>query len=339
MERREFCRFLGVCTVTACTGGLSGCARLLDWSGGGVQPAVRELKPSRATTSAAEAAATTSSPESTAPAPAERFPDLAWFEGGTPDLNVRAAVGALGGMARFVSKGDRVVVKPNVLTARAPQFATTTNPDAVATVVKMALEAGAADVVVLDLPTSTARNAFEVCGIARSVPDAGGRVKYLSDRDFVNTAIPKGRILKAWPLVRDVFDADVFINMPIAKTHGLAGLTLSMKNLMGIMGGNRGTMHQDFDQRIVDLNSLVRPHLIVLDAYRILIRNGPTGGNLSDVRTPKACIAGTDAVAVDSLATSLFGMKPADLGYLMRAGEQGIGVNDLSRLTVRRGQV
>jgi uncharacterized protein (DUF362 family) len=96
-------------------------------------------------------------------------------------------------------------------------------------------------------------------------------------------------------------------------------------------------MHQDFDQKIVDVNSLVRPHLIVLDAYRILVRNGPTGGNLADVETPKTCIAGTDAVAVDSLGTSLFGMKPSDIPYLVNAGAQGIGVSDLSKLTVLRG--
>lgn len=337
MERREFCRLLGACTLTLCTCGVTGCARMLDWSEADSHAAVRELKPSRAVPPAVEETAAGAPGTATAPV-APTFPDLALFEGGSPGSNVRAAVAALGGMGRFVKTGDRVVVKPNVLTARAPKYATTTNPAAVAAVVAMALEAGAADVVVLDRPTSTARNAFEVCGLAASVPAAGGRVKYLSDRDFVNTSIPKGRILKAWPLVSDVFDADVFINMPIAKDHGLAGLTMSMKNLMGIMGGNRGTMHQDFDQRIVDLNSLVRPHLIVLDAYRILIRNGPTGGSLSDVRTPKTAIAGTDAVAVDSLATALFGMQPGDLRYLGLAADQGVGVSDLSKLVIERGR-
>lgn len=336
MERREFCRMLGVCTLTACAGGLSGCARLLDWSQSGSPAAVREFKPSRAVTST-PSAAPTSSADTTPPASAT-FPDLAYFQGGTPEANVRAAVGALGGMGRFVRSGDHVVVKPNVLTGRAPELATTTNPFAVSAVVKLALEAGAADVVVLDRPTSTARTSFEVSGIAAAVASAGGRLKYLSDRDFVKTDIPKGRILRSWPIVSDVFDADVFINMPIAKTHDLAGLTLSMKNLMGILGGERGTIHQDFDQKIVDVNSLVRPHLIVLDAYRILVRNGPTGGDPRDVSTPKVCIAGTDPVSVDSLATSLFGMKPEDLGYLVRAGQQGLGVTDLSKLAIQRGR-
>ncbi|HEY5277078.1 MAG TPA: DUF362 domain-containing protein, partial [Coriobacteriia bacterium] len=265
-------------------------------------------------------------------------PDLALFTGNDPGANARAAVGALGGMARFVRSGDLVVVKPNVVVARAPEFAVTTNPFVVAEIVKMAFEAGAKDVVVLDRPTSAVRNAFDVSGIAAAVTQAGGRVKYVADRDFANTTIPDGLVLKSWPILSDVFNADVFINVPIAKTHGMAGLTMSMKNLMGILGGSRGQIHQDFDQKIVDVNSLVRPHLVVLDAYRILVRNGPTGGDLGDVETPKTCIVGTDPVAVDSLGTSLFGMKPSDLAYLVNAAGRGLGVTDLSKLTVLRGK-
>jgi uncharacterized protein (DUF362 family) len=339
MERREFCRFVGVCAVVGCAGGLTGCARLLDWSAADTRIAVRELRPSRAVLSQpATGSAEPSDSVTATPAPASALPDLALFTGDDPGRNARAAVEALGGMSRFVRPGDTVVVKPNALTGRAPELATTTNPFVVGAVVKMAVEAGAADVIVLDRPTGAARNAFEVSGIAKAVTGAGGRVKYLSDRDFVNTAIPKGKLLKAWPIVSDVFDADVFINVPIAKDHGLAGLTMSMKNLMGVMGGSRGNIHQDFHTKIVDINSLIRPHLVVLDAYRILVRNGPTGGNPADVRTPKTCIAGTDPVAVDSLGTSLFGMKPSDLEYLLNAADRGLGVTDLSTLTVRRGK-
>jgi uncharacterized protein (DUF362 family) len=340
MERREFCRLVGACSVVGCAGGLAGCARLLDWSSSDTTPAVRELKPSRAIPSVAATSSLEPSgslPATGAPATSGP-PDLAMFVGDDPGLNARAAVAALGGMTRFVRRGDRVLVKPNAVVGRAPEIGATTNPFVVAAVVEMAIGAGAADVVVADRPTGAVRNAFEVSGIAKAVADAGGRVKYLSDRDFVNTAIPNGLVLKAWPILQDVFDADVFINVPIAKTHAMAGLTLSMKNLMGILGGSRGNMHQDFDQKIVDVNSLVRPHLVVLDAYRIMIRNGPTGGSPADLRMAKTCIAGTDPVAVDSLATSLFGMKPSDLGYLVNAAGRGIGVTDLSKVTVLRGK-
>ena len=339
MERREFCGFVGACTIVGCAGSLAGCARLLDWSSADTRAAVRELKPSRPvpSTSESEAVETSGSTEPTSE-PSAAPPDLASFVGDDPGTNARAAVGALGGMARFVRSGDLVVVKPNVVVARAPEFAVTTNPFVVAEIVKMAFEAGAKDVVVLDRPTGAVRNAFEVSGIAAAVAQAGGRVKYVADRDFANTTIPDGLVLKSWPILSDVFNADVFINVPIAKTHGMAGLTMSMKNLMGILGGSRGQIHQDFDQKIVDVNSLVRPHLVVLDAYRILVRNGPTGGDLGDVETPKTCIAGTDPVAVDSLGTSLFGMKPSDLAYLVNAADRGLGVTDLSKLTVLRGK-
>jgi uncharacterized protein (DUF362 family) len=251
---------------------------------------------------------------------------------------VRAAVAALGGMARFVKRDALVVVKPNVLTGRAPQYATATNPDVIAAVVRLCLEAGAREVVVLDRPTSEPRTAFDTAGITSAVAAAGGRVKFLTDRNYERVSIPQGRILTSWPLVTDVFEADTFINVPIAKTHGMAGLTMSMKNLMGIMGGERGTIHQDFSQKIVDVNTLVRPHLVVLDAYRMLIRNGPTGGSLSDVKIAKTVVAGTSQVAVDAMGATLFGWEPGRLDYLRVASEQGLGVIDLGRLRVQEGQ-
>ncbi len=273
----------------------------------------------------------------TATPPAVSPPDLAVFKGDDPAANVRAAVAALGGMERFVKRGARVVIKPNVIVGRKPELATTTNPIALAAVVTMAYEAGAAQVIVLDRPTGEPRTAFEGSGIAKAVSDADGTVKILSDRNFERFDIPEGRVLTSWPLVTDVFEADTFIDMPIAKTHSMAGLTMSMKNLMGIMGGTRGTIHQDFHQKIVDLATLVKPHLVILDAYRIMIRNGPTGGSLKDVRTPKTAIAGTSMPSVDAYGATLFGQKATDLKYLVNAGAQGVGVIDLAKLDILKG--
>jgi uncharacterized protein (DUF362 family) len=333
MERREFCALLGVCGVALCAGGMTGCARLLEWSGGGSAAGERSMGGAGVASSTVEPSAAVPATETLPPA----WPDLAVRRGDDPAANVRAAIAGLGGMSRFVKPGNRVVVKPNVLTGRAPKYATSTNPQVMGAIVAMCYEAGAASVVVLDRPTSAARPAFEVSQIPAAVEKAGGSVKYLADRNFERVEIPKGRILTSWPLVTDVFDADVFINVPIAKTHGMAVLTMSMKNLMGIMGGERGTIHQDFAQKIVDVNTLVRPHLIVLDAYRMLIRNGPTGGDLRDVKLAKTVVAGTDAVAVDAYGTTLFGMQPSDLDYLVRASEQGLGIIDLARLKIDGG--
>jgi len=343
MERREFCRLLGCTAFAVCAGSLTGCARLLDWSESQrTTLQAREFRPGKPAAASSESSATTtpvgpgSQPATDTPTPAPP-PDLAVWRGDDPAANVRAAIEALGGMERFVKRGARVALKPNILTARAPQYAVTTNPAVMATLVKMAYEAGAADVVAFDRPTSTARNAYEVSGIAAAVEGAGGRMKVLTDRDFERIAIPEGKVLDSWPFAVPAFDADVFINVPIAKTHGLAGLTMSMKNLMGILGGTRGFIHQNFTQKIVDVNSLVKPNLVVLDAYRILTANGPSGGDLADVKKARTVVVGTNQASVDAYGTGLFGMKPTDLAYLRRAAEQGLGTIDLSKLDIAEG--
>lgn len=340
MERREFCRFLGVCGLTACAGGLSGCARALQWSDArhaqvvtrefGTPPSSAEASSSNATTGSANVSGTPGAAVASTP------PDIAVTTGNDPAANTVLAVEMLGGMSRFVKRGARVVIKPNILTAREPQYGVTTNPDAVAAAVKMCWDAGAKSVTVFDRPTAPTLQAYTTCGIQDAVRKAGADMKVLSDRDFERIAIPKGRVLTSWPLLVDVFDADVMINMPCAKTHGLAVLTLSMKNLMGVMGGARGTVHQEFTQKIVDVNSLIRPQLTILDAYRILFRNGPTGGGMQDVRMGRTCIAGTDQVSVDAYGATLFGMKGSDLDYVVKAAEQGLGVADLSKLRVEK---
>jgi uncharacterized protein (DUF362 family) len=278
-------------------------------------------------------AAEEATPSSSEPPP----PDIALWRGSDPAANVRAAIEALGGMDAFVSRGDRVAIKPNLLTAREPQYAATTNPDVVGALVLLAYEAGADDVVVFDNPTAPPRNAYDVTGTAQAVQRAGGRMKVLADRDFEQVEIPDGEALTSWPLVTEVFDADVFINVPIAKTHGLAGLTMAMKNLMGVMGGSRGLIHQSFDQKIVDVNTLVKPHLVVLDAYRMLVANGPTGGSLSDVREAKTIVAGTNQASVDAVGTTLFGRTPSEYGWLRLASERGIGEIDVDKIMVAEG--
>jgi uncharacterized protein (DUF362 family) len=316
MRRRDFLILSGMSAGWLALN--SGCSRLLDWSASLHEPAVKTIK----------------KPVPEEIPKAKKLPDLAVAKGGEPAENLAAVLKALGGMERFVKKGAKVAIKPNMFTSREPQYAATTNPDLVGAVVKACFAAGAASVSVFDRSTSDQNQVFEISGIGAAVTAAGGEVKILTDRNFENTAIPAGKVLTEWPLVKDVFEADVFINMPIAKNHGMAILTMSMKNLMGIMGGARGTIHIDFDQKIVDVNTLVKPHLIILDAYRILVRNGPTGGDLADVETPKTLVAGTNAVSIDAYATSLFGLKPADLSYIVRANEQGLGEIDMGKLNI-----
>jgi uncharacterized protein (DUF362 family) len=333
MDRRTFLLSTGRwLALAALAPTLSGCGRLLGWSDSqgrmSNDTAVASVD-GETTTTAGETTGTTSSAISN--------PDLTVIRGESPDLNVREAVAQLGGMGRFVKRGGRVVVKPNVLFAQPPEYAATTNPLVVAAIVRMCLEAGAAQVTVLDNCTSTPRAAFQESGLTQAIGEAGGEIKYLSSRNYDNILIPQAEVLTSWPLVTDVFEADTFINVPIAKTHGMAGLTLSMKNLMGIMGGSRGQIHTNYAKKITDLCTLVKPHLVILDAYRTLIRNGPSGGNLRDVQMPKTCVAGTSQVAVDTYGCTIMGWQPTDLSSLVEANRRGLGSMDLSSYRIYEG--
>ena len=261
-------------------------------------------------------------------------PDLAVIKGESVDKNLRAAIALLGGMERFVAKGAKVVVKPNVLTGRPPEYATTTSPELMKAVITLCWEAGAKEVVVLDNPTSDHRSAFETSGLAQAVSDADGKLVYLASRDYQDYDIPQGTVLTKWAFVTQALEADTLINLALPKQHGTSGATMTMKNLMGVMGGRRGTIHNDFSHKIVDVNTLVKPTLAILDAYRVLFRNGPTGGSLDDVRLEKTLVAGVNPVCIDAYGTQFFGKTPADYGWLVEANSRGMGEIDLSKLTI-----
>lgn len=348
MNRRTFLLSTGRWLMLAgLAPAVSGCGRALRWSESQGRTAFDDEAPaSTATTGSTTttgAPSTTTSTDGAAPTTttttttATTIPDLAVIRGESPDANVRAAIAKLGGMERFVKRGAKVVVKPNVLTGRPPEYATTTNPLVMSAIIRMCLEAGAAEVVVFDYSMASARGAFREAGLTQAVEGAGGRLKYLSNRDFERVEIPEGLAITSWPLVTDALEADTLINVPIGKTHGTAGLTLAMKNLMGIMGDPRGEIHHDYARKITDINTLVKPHLVVLDCYRTLMRNGPTGGNLDDVQMPKTVVAGTSQVAVDAYGATVMGWQPTDLPSLVEANARSLGEIDLSKYDVFEG--
>jgi uncharacterized protein (DUF362 family) len=228
-----------------------------------------------------------------------------------------------------------VVVKPNIGWDRTPEYAATTNPEVVATVVRLCFEAGAKKVKVFDHPVSDARRTYKQSGISDAAAAAGAAVTFMDDRKFKDMRI-NGQTLKSWPLYTEVFEADKVINVPIAKTHGTSKLTLGMKNWMGVMGGQRGRIHQRIDESLVDLAMFIKPALTILDAVRILTDNGPQGGNLADVKQLNMVIAGTDAVAVDAFGATLFGMKPADLGYVRIGHQLRLGSMDLAKMKIKK---
>jgi len=264
-------------------------------------------------------------------------PDLAVAQGPSPEKIVRAAIDALGGIKRFISRGDVVVVKPNIGWDRVPEQAGNTNPDVVAAVVRLCYEAGAKKVKVFDRPVNDPRRCYVQSGIEAAARAAEAEVSFMDDRKFKDMAI-NGLALKTWPLYAEIFEADKVINVPIAKHHGLAKLTLAMKNWMGMMGGSRRMIHQKLDESLVDLAMKAKPCLTVLDAVRILTDNGPQGGDLKDVKKLDTVIAGVDQVAIDAYGATLFGMKGSDLGYVRLAAEHKFGVMDLGKLKIRKIQ-
>jgi len=247
----------------------------------------------------------------------------------------------LGGISAFVKKGDRVVVKPNIGWDRKPELGANTHPEVVKAVVKAALDAGASKVMVFDRSCDEMRRCYAASGIidaVKTVKDDRLSWYYVEEKDkkFVPVKIEKGRDagLKEWEFFKDAMEAECYINIPIAKHHRLAKLTLGLKNIMGIIGGGRGGIHQNMGQRLADLNTVVRPKLTIMDATRILLRNGPKGGDLKDVKVLDTLVASADTVAADAYSTTFFDMKPADVDATRAAAEMGLGEMDLNKVKV-----
>ncbi len=261
--------------------------------------------------------------------------DLVVARGGAPETMVRRALEAFGGMKTFVPKGASVVVKPNICVAyHTYEYAATTNPWVVGALVKMAFEAGASRVQVFDFPFGgSAEEAYVRSGIAEQVKANGGEMMPMPDFKYVKTDIPNGIDLKRTKAFKDALEADVLIDVPIAKHHGEARLTLGMKNLMGLVL-DRSAIHTNLGQRIADLTTLFHPTLTVVDAIRILMKHGPSGGYLSDVKKLDTLIVSPDIVAADSYATTLFGLQPDDIAYIKAASKMGLGNSDLKNLKI-----
>lgn len=250
---------------------------------------------------------------------------------------VTKVLAPLGGLGRFVRRGDRVVVKPNIGWDRSPELGATTHPLVVKALVQQALAAGAARVLVFDRTCNEERRCYVNSGIEKAVTeinDSRAVIEHPDPRKFVPVDIARGRSLSKWEIYRDAVDCDCYINVPIAKDHGLARLTLGLKNTMGVLGGNRGYLHRNLGQNLADLATVVRSKLTVIDATRILLRNGPQGGDIDDVKRLDTLIVSADPVAADAYATTLFGLPPDAIDSTTAAYRLGLGEMDLSRIRV-----
>ena len=263
------------------------------------------------------------------------LPGMSIVAGDDPALLARQAVDELGGMRRFVSRGDIVLVKPNIGWDRTPEQAANTNPEIVAEIVRESLNAGAKRVIVTDVSCNEPRRCFQRSGIAEAAQGAGAEVVLPEASRFKDVDL-KGEVLREWQVFDPFLNVDKVINVPIAKHHGLTGTTLGMKNWYGMLGGQRNQLHQKIHESLVDLADFVRPTLTVIDSYRVLLRNGPTGGNVDDVLLKKTVVASTDPVAIDAyVAKAYWNLDVEALPYLRLAAERGLGTYEFEKVEAR----
>ncbi len=271
--------------------------------------------------------------------------DLVAVMGGEPDVMFRKAIAELGGMHRFVKKGQKVVVKPNIGWDKTPEMAANTNPILVAEMVKLCLEAGAGEVIVFDQTCDQMQPCYTNSGIEKAAKDAGAKVLPANDeRYFREVELPQGVKLKKTMIHHALLDCDVWFNVPVLKTHGGAKMTISMKNYMGIVWDRRIFHSTDLQQCIADVCTWSKkPALNVVDAYRIMKANGPRGRSEADAVVVKALIASPDIVAADTASTKLAerftNVKVADVGHIQAAEELKLGTTDVDSLNVRRVKV
>lgn len=267
-----------------------------------------------------------------AQAGSENRPDIFVAKGKNIEPTVDAVIQKLGQMSSLVKPGDKVVIKPNIGWDRTVDQAANTHPLVVKRLAQLCLDAGAGKVLIFDRTCNESRRCYTNSGIKDAVKEIGDRrvrLDHIDDRKFVPVTIKNALLLEQWTFYKDALEADVYINVPVAKHHGLSRLSLGLKNTMGVIGGGRGRLHFRLGPKLADLNQVIRSNLTIIDATRILIRNGPQGGRLSDVRKIDTIIGSLDPVAADAYATTLFGLKPKDIDSTVKAHQAGLGQMNL----------
>lgn len=262
--------------------------------------------------------------------------DLVVAEGPNPYENTIKAIEAMGGMSRFVKKNDVVVVKPNMAFDRTPQQAANTNPQVVSALVELCYLAGAKRVNVFDISANDPKRVYVTSRIKEAAEKKGARVYFAEHWNTVSAKFSYPTPMEGWPIFRDAVECDVFINVPVLKHHSLTRWTLSMKNLMGVCSGQRQLMHLNIGRKLVDLTDYISPELTVVDATRVLIRNGPTGGSLNDVVHMNKVFVSTDPTLADAYACTLVNADPMSVPYIREAANRGFGSSDIKSASIHK---
>jgi uncharacterized protein (DUF362 family) len=263
--------------------------------------------------------------------------DLVAIKGGEPDVMFDRAMAAMGGMKKFVKPNQTVVVKPNIGWDVEPERAGNTHPLLVKQVIKHCLDAGAKDVYVFDHTCDNWVKTYATSGIEKAVKDAGGKiVPGNTEKYYQPVKVPGGKTLTEASVHELILESDVFINVPILKSHGGATLTMAMKNLMGVVWDRRFWHRNDLHQCIADYATFRKPDLNIVDAYYVMMKNGPRGVSKEDVVTLKSQIISTDMVSADAAAAKLFGLDPAEIPHIVYADQMGVGQMDLTKKKIER---
>ncbi|MCP4567249.1 MAG: DUF362 domain-containing protein [FCB group bacterium] len=255
------------------------------------------------------------------------LPKIALAENENHIAALHKTLDALGGIKRFIQPGEKVVIKPNIGWDRTPEQAANTNPVLVGEMARLCIEAGASEVIVTDVTCNSAPRCYLRSGIKEAAEKAGAKAILPRDEDYLQADLG-GILLTDWPVLKHFIETDKLINMPIVKDHSLSRCTIGMKNLYGILGGRRNQLHQQIDQSIVDLARYCAPTLTVVDATRVLLRGGPTGGSLDDVAITNSVICATDQVAADARGAEFLDLIPDQIGHIVLAQKSGLGQID-----------
>ncbi len=258
---------------------------------------------------------------------------LAIVHGRDRRQTVNLGLKALGGIEAFVKRGERVLLKVNAAFASPPILSATTHPDLVAELTRLCLKAGAAEVRVADNPINDPATCFELSGIGPAAREAGAKVMLPRPSSFQPVSVPNGRLIANWPVFVEALDGiDKVIGVAPVKDHHRSGASMTMKNWYGLLGGRRNIFHQEIHDIIYELALMVRPSLVILDGTVTMLRNGPTGGALDDLKQTNTMILGTDSVAVDTVGAGLLEKQIDDLPHIAKAESAGLGTTDLNAL-------
>ena len=258
-------------------------------------------------------------------------PEVMVSKGGSPAENTRKAIEALGGIDKFVKPGDRVFLKPNSISSTGPETAVNTNPEVALEVARLCRKAGAKEILAL---MHDDESVLKLNGIGDAIESVGGRAGSANDMSqYIEVNLPRGLILRKTMVIKELLEFDKFINIPVAKHHAGSQLTFGMKNLMGL-NWDRIIMHRtDLEQAIADLATVRPPDLVVIDATRILLTNGPGGPGA--VRETRTIVASADQLAADAYTATLFKLNPYDVRHFRYAYDMGIGEIDPKRMKIQ----